>query len=127
MRFEEAYEGWTEKRLTQEEAASLLGVCGRTFRRYLSRFEKDGLEALEDRRLTQVSHLRAPVDELMALTLLYRERYFGWNVKHFFNFYKNKHGGKRSYTWVKNELQRTGLVRKAPKLGAHQKKEKEVQ
>ena len=25
MRFEEAYEGWTERRLSQEEAASLLG------------------------------------------------------------------------------------------------------
>ena len=27
MRFEEAYEGYQAKRLTQEEAASLLGVC----------------------------------------------------------------------------------------------------
>ena len=29
MRFEEAYYGWTERRLTQEEAAKLLGVCDR--------------------------------------------------------------------------------------------------
>jgi len=28
-----AYEGWKEGRLTQEEAAMLLGVCDRTFRR----------------------------------------------------------------------------------------------
>ena len=27
MRFEEVYESWTKKRLTQEEAAELLGVC----------------------------------------------------------------------------------------------------
>lgn len=27
MRFEEAYEGWSQKRFTQEEAARLLGVC----------------------------------------------------------------------------------------------------
>lgn len=33
MRFEEAYWGWQEKRLDQEEAACLLGVCARTFRR----------------------------------------------------------------------------------------------
>ena len=32
-RFEQAYEGWTEKRLTQIDAARLLGVCPRTFRR----------------------------------------------------------------------------------------------
>ena len=29
MRFEEAYEGWQAKRLTQMEAARLLGVCDR--------------------------------------------------------------------------------------------------
>jgi len=33
MRFEEAYDVWTEKRLSQEEAARILGVCDRTFRR----------------------------------------------------------------------------------------------
>ena len=29
LRFEEALDAWTEKRLTQEEAARLLGVCAR--------------------------------------------------------------------------------------------------
>lgn len=42
MRFEEAYAGWQAGRLRQEEAARLLGVCERSFRRYidltLSRF-----------------------------------------------------------------------------------------
>jgi len=42
MRFEEAYFGWTEKRLTQGEAARLLGVCDRTFRRYINRYEENG-------------------------------------------------------------------------------------
>ncbi|MDR3351968.1 MAG: helix-turn-helix domain-containing protein, partial [Zoogloeaceae bacterium] len=51
MRFEEACEGWNGGRLTQEEAARLLGMCERTFRRYLSRFEEDGQEGLTDRRL----------------------------------------------------------------------------
>ncbi len=37
MQFEEAYGGWTRGCLTQREAASLLGVCNRTFRRYLGR------------------------------------------------------------------------------------------
>ena len=32
MRFKEAYGGWRERRLTQEEAARLLGVCERTLR-----------------------------------------------------------------------------------------------
>ena len=35
MRFEEAYSGWQAGRLRQEEAARLLGVCERSFRRYI--------------------------------------------------------------------------------------------
>ena len=46
MRFEEAYGGWQERRLTQEEAARLLGVCERTFRRSVDRYEDEGLEGL---------------------------------------------------------------------------------
>jgi hypothetical protein len=39
MRFEKAYYGWKQKRLTQVEAARLLGVCERTFRRCINRYE----------------------------------------------------------------------------------------
>lgn len=122
MRFEEAYNGWTENRFTQEEAARLLGVCDRTFRRYLLKYEEKGLAGLMDKRLEQISHRCAPVDEVMALTTLYRSRYGGWNVKHFFSFYKKKHSGTRGYTWVKNTLQKEGIVSKSTKRGAHRKK-----
>ena len=43
FRFEEAYEGWQEKKLTQEDAARLLGVSDRTFRRYLVDYKAQGL------------------------------------------------------------------------------------
>ena len=56
MRFEDAYEGWTSMRLTQIDAARLLGICPRTFRRTINRYEEDGLI---DKRLAQVSHRRA--------------------------------------------------------------------
>lgn len=105
MRFEEAYTGWSQGRLTQEEAARLLGVCDRTFRRYLDRFHESGVEGLIDKRLSQVSQRRAPVDEVMATAGLYRSRYSGWNVKHFYTWYCRDHAGQRSYTWVKNVLQ----------------------
>jgi len=121
MRFEEAYEGWTERRLTQEEAARLLGVCSRSFRRYIDRYEESGLEGLLDRRLTQESFRRASVDEVMAVVERYRGRYRGWNVKHFYRWYRDD-GGKRSYTWVKNTLQSHGLVSRAPRRGAHRKR-----
>ncbi|MGV8056638.1 MAG: helix-turn-helix domain-containing protein [Smithellaceae bacterium] len=104
MRFEEVYGGWQQRRLSQEEAAAILGVCSRTFRRQIRRYEENGLEGLNDKRLTQASHRRAPVDEVMALDERYRVRYRGWNVKHFYSWY-SRDGGKRSYTWVKNTLQ----------------------
>ena len=122
MRFEEAYTGWSQGRLTQEEAARLLGVCDRTFRRYLDRFHEAGVEGLIDKRLSQVSQRRAPVDEVMATAGLYRSRYSGWNVKHFYTWYCRAHAGQRSYTWVKNVLQAQGAVARAPKRGTHRKR-----
>ena len=121
MRFEEAYGGWEAGRLTQVEAASLLGVCERTFRRYLSRYEEGGLEGLIDRRLEQVSHRKAPVDEVMALTASYRSRHLGWSAKHFYAWYR-KDGGTRSYTWVKSRLQEEALVPKGKARGVHRKR-----
>ena len=64
MRFEEVYFGWSESRLNQEEAARILGVCDRTFRRYIDRYEEAGISGLSDKRLTQASFHRAPVDEV---------------------------------------------------------------
>jgi len=121
MRFEEAYSGWQEGRLRQEEAARLLGVCERTFRRYIDRYEENGLDGLIDRRLAQVSHRRAPVDEVMALCEQYQRRHEGWSAKHFFAWYR-RDGGSRSYSWVKNRLQGGGLIKKAPGRGKHRKK-----
>lgn len=118
MRFEEVYLGWSESRLTQEEAALILGVCDRTFRRYIDRYEEAGIEGLSDKRLTQASFRRAPVDEVMAVSDQYTKQYQGWNVKHFYSWYR-RDGGGRSYTWVKNTLQAKGLVLKSAKRGSH--------
>lgn len=121
MRFEEAYGGWDSGRLTQAEAASLLGVCERTFRRYLARYETSGLDGLIDRRLEQISHKKAPVDEVLRLTDTYRRRHEGWSAKHFYGWYR-KDGGTRSYTWVKSRLQEAELVPKVKARGAHRKR-----
>jgi transposase len=118
MQFEKAYGEWKEAKLTQEQAASMLGVCSRTFRRYLCRYEEDGIAGLLDKRLTQASFRRAPVDEVLEVTDRYSSSHWGWSVKHFYSWYK-RDGGHRSYTWVKNTLQSKGLVSKASKRGAH--------
>lgn len=121
MRFKEAYDGWQEDRLTQEEAALILGVSSRTFRRYIDRYEEGGVECLADKRLTQASHRRAPVDEVIALLDLYSTRHRGWHAQHFHDWYR-KAGGLRSYTWVKNQLQKANLIPKTRLKGAHRKR-----
>jgi len=121
MRFDEGYCGWQEGHLTQKEAGRLLGMSERNFRRYVERYQGEGEAGLMDKRLTQASSRCAPVDEVLRLTDLYDSRYNGWNVKHFYSFYRREHGGTRSYTWVKKELQKAGLVRKAKGKGKHRK------
>jgi len=119
MRFDEAYDGWQKGSLTQAEASRLLGMSERNFRRYINRFHEEGETGLLDKRLTQASNRCAPVDEVMKITDLYSSHHNGWNVKHFYSFYKRDYGGDRSYTWVKNELQKAGLVKKMKGKGKH--------
>ena len=121
MRFEEVYDRWSEHRLTQQEAADLLGVCERQFRRQCRRYEGEGIDGLIDLRLGQVSSKRAPVDEVMRLVEQYRSRYVGWTVKHFYSKYR-EHKGQRSYNFVRLALQREGVVTKAKRRGAHRRR-----
>ena len=121
MRFEEILGVWNKRDITQEEAALMLGVSDRTFRRYIERYEEYGLEGLMDKRITQASNRRAPLDEVLELTNQYKSRYRGWNVAHFYSFYQ-KDGGLRSYNWVKKELQSARLVPKVKKKGVHRRR-----
>ena len=81
MMFEDAHSMWTEGRLTQEQAAELLGVSARTFRRRTDRYGEDGIEGLRDRRVSRASHRAAPVDEVMRMVDRYRTDHQGWNVR----------------------------------------------
>ena len=122
MRFEELYTRRQRRELTLVEAAEILGVTERTFRRWSTRYEVEGIEGLEDRRLGRASARAVPVDEALQMIQLYESRYTGWTVKHFHERWQAEHGGTRSYTWTKNRLQRAGYVVRAPRRGAHRKK-----
>ena len=117
MSFEEVYGDWQGKRLTQEQAARILGVCERSFRRYVERYEGEGLEGLLDRRIEKESSRRAPLDEVMRVVDLYRKRHDGWNVKHFHAWYRKDQAGTRSYSWVKNVLQQASAVQRTKGKG----------
>jgi transposase-like protein len=64
MKFEDIYGRWQERRLSQAEAAEILGMSERTFRRWRDRYQADGLEGLADRRLGKASARRVPVDRV---------------------------------------------------------------
>jgi hypothetical protein len=94
MRFEEVSEGWNAGRLTQSEAAPVLGVWERSFCRYRVRYEAEGLSGLLDRRLERASNRAAPVDEVMAMQESCRERHPSWNVRHFHEGYRREGGAQ---------------------------------
>ena len=122
MRFEELYARRQRRELTMAEAAEMLGVTERTFRRWNGRYETEGAEGLQDRRIGRASARAVPVDEALRMVRLYETRYTGWTVKHFHERWHAEHGGTRSYTWTKKTLQAAGHVARAPRRGAHRKK-----
>ena len=119
MGFEEAYEGWTKGRLTQAEAALLLGQCERSFRRHVERYQADGLDGLLDKRLSQVSKRRASGREVDHVVALYKGDFAGWNVAHFHSKYRSEFKGERSYSWLKTVLHGAGVVKASKRRGRH--------
>ena len=93
MRFEELYARRQRRDLTMAEAAEILGVTERTFRRWSIRYEADGVAGLEDRRLGQASARAVPVDEVLQMVTLYETHYTGWTIKHFHERWQAEHGG----------------------------------
>jgi transposase len=109
------------RELSKLEAAELLGIDERTFRRWCRRYREEGEAGLVDRRLGKASGKRVPVDQAMAVARLYRERYAGFTVKHFHEHLVEDHGFRWGYTWTKTFLHGAGLVRPAPRRGAHRR------
>jgi transposase len=108
--------------LSQLEAAELLGMGERTFRRWRDRHEEDGEAGLLDRRLGKRSNKRVPADREAEVEALYRCRYAGFTAKHFHEYLVKDHNFTWSYTWTKTFLQSKGLLEKAKRRGAHRRK-----
>ena len=122
MKFADVYGKTRRGELSQTEAAEILGLSERTFRRWRGRYEADGADGLYDRRLGAVSGRRVPVDTMMEVLALFDTRYFDFTAKHFFDKLVSNHGFTRSYNWVRLMLRTRGRVAKAPRRGAHRRK-----
>ena len=94
----------------------------RSIRRWKWRYEKEGYDGLYDRRTKRPGPRRVPMDKAERVLRLYRERYGGWNVKHFHERLKDGHGITLSYGWVKAALQGAGLVEKEKRREPHRMK-----
>ncbi len=122
MRFEDLLDRQERGELSQADAAEVLGISERSFRRWRDRLRDEGPSGLADRRLGRPSDRRASVAEISRMLELYRGSYADFTVKHFHEQLVKRHNYKLGYTVTKVHLHRAGLVRPAPKRSAHRKK-----
>lgn len=108
--------------LTWPQAADILGRSPRSIRRLRWRLEHEGYDGLFDRRRRRPSPKRAPVAELQRVLALYRDRYQGFNVRHFHQLARRQHGVRFCYAFVKKALQGAGLVAKHQSRGRHRRR-----
>lgn len=122
MRFEGLLARHERGELSQGEAAEMLGMGERTFRRWRDRLRDEGPSGLVDRRLGKPSVRRAKMSEIARMLELYSGSYADFTVKHFHEQLTKRHGYKLGYTVTKVHLHRAGLVAPAPRRSAHRKK-----
>lgn len=99
-----------------------LGWSPRTLRRWRERFETHGHRGLLDRRLLRPSKRRVAPAQVELVLRVYRERYAGFNVRHFHQIAWREHGVTVSYSFVKHTLQAAGLVKKHRARGRHRRR-----
>jgi transposase len=122
IKFRSVLDRYESSELTQTDAADLLGITERTFRRWCHRYGEGGEAGLLDRRLGHASGKRVPVDRSEEVEALYRTRYSGFTAKHFHEHLVRDHGFHWGYTWTKAFLQSKGLLERAKRRGAHRRK-----
>ena len=117
--FASAYESYHSGTISCSEAGFLLGMSERSFRRWKHRYEEFGEDGLRDNRVGKVSPRRGLDSEAQLINNLYRERYRGFNVRHYHHFLVENHGLGRSYSFVKRTLEKEGLITKSKRGGDH--------
>jgi transposase len=122
IKFRSVLERYEANEFNQIEAAELLGVTERTFRRWRHRLEDDGEAGLLDRQLGRASGKRVPVDREHEVDALYRTRYSGFTAQHFHDHLVRDRQVTWGYTWTKAFLQSKGLLVRAKRRGPHPRK-----
>jgi hypothetical protein len=103
-------------------AAEILGITPRGLRRLRQRMEQFGYQGLVDMRHGRPSPRRTPVPEVERILELYREKYPGFNGRHFWQIARREHQVRLSYNCVKQILQGAGLLKKRRARGPHRRR-----
>ena len=92
------------------EAAEILDISDRQIRRIKRKYETHGYNGLYDRRRKRPSPKRVPLEVAEKVLSLYRDKYFDFNMSHFYDKLRNFHNINISYNWVRLALQGAGLI-----------------
>ena len=103
------------------QAAEILQMTPRNLRRWRERYERWGYNGLVDQRRCP-SKRRVSAVQLERVLRLYRERYAGFNARHFHEIARREHGIGLSYSYVKQALQQAGLLPKRRPRGRHRRR-----
>src|SRR5881397_895088 len=122
MKVQEVILRAVDGKLTWLQAADILGRSPRSIRRLRWKLAHFGDDGLFDRRRQTPSPKRAPLAEIQHLLALYRDRYQGFNVRHFHQLARRQHGVRFCYAFVKQALQTAGLVAKHQPRGRHRRR-----
>jgi transposase len=76
IRFIKIYDNYSQGEIGNEDAADLLGINERTFRRKKVRYEEEGFAGLLDRRIGHLPSNKVPVDKVEGVLRLYKEEYY---------------------------------------------------
>jgi transposase len=104
------------------QAAEIIGCTDRSMRRWRRRYETVGYDGLLDRRRGRPSPRKVPFADVQRVLRLYRQRYPGFNGRHFYQLARQQHGVTLSYTYVKTALQQAGLLPKHRPRGRHRRR-----
>jgi transposase len=104
------------------DAAEILGISDRQMRRWKRRYEIWGYDGLYDRRSKRPSPRRVPLEKAEKVLMLYREKYFDFNMSHFYDKLTKHHDIHLSYNWVRLALEGAGLVEKRNRRDPHRKR-----
>ncbi len=94
MRFESLLDRHECGKLSQIEAADMLGITERKFRRWRDQLWDEGPVGLPDRGIGEPSSRRAAVEKILRMLDLYRDLFSDFSVEHFHEQLQNRTRGR---------------------------------